>query len=79
MKSAVARWGNSLAVRLPRRLAEQAGLAEGTPVDVRSGKHGLVVAPARPRYKLSELLARHPEDARHGEIDWGSPRGKEVW
>jgi len=60
-------------------LAEEAGLAEGTPVEVKSGKQGLVVVPARPRYKLSELLARHPEGVRHCETDWGSPRGKEVW
>ena len=31
----VSRWGNSLAVRLPKKLVEEAGLAEGDEVDVR--------------------------------------------
>ena len=34
MKTAIAKWGNSLAVRLPRHLAEGANLTAGSPVEI---------------------------------------------
>jgi antitoxin MazE len=79
MTSTIAMWGNSLALRLPRNLAEGAKLQAGTQVEiaVEEGKR-LVVTPARPRYKLAELLAKMPEQ-KHDETDWGRPEGDEVW
>lgn len=58
MQVLIAKWGNSLGLRLPRALAEQLGLAPGQPVEVRAEGARLVVEPSRPRYTLEELLAQ---------------------
>ncbi len=79
MRTAVSKWGNSLALRLPKSLAEAAKLSEGTPVDVRVEGGKLIVSLSKPKYRLEDLLARTPPDARHGEMDWGPPRGEEAW
>jgi len=82
MKSAIAKWGNSLALRLPRALAESASLREGSPVELRIEGDSLVVTPTRPRYRLDELLASYdPQDGpdTSKEVDWGSSRGREEW
>ena len=79
MRSAIAKWGNSLALRLPRSLAEDARMAEGTPIDLHVDGEKLVVTVARPRYKLSDLLDGMGAQTRHGETDWGEPRGDEAW
>ncbi len=79
MRASIARWGNSLALRLPRKLAENIRLVEGATVDLRIENGALVVVPARKRYRLADLLTETKPEARQGETDWGASRGKEVW
>jgi antitoxin MazE len=83
MKANIAKWGNSLAVRLPRSLAADAGLHEGTSVDMRLDGQSLVITTSRPRYQLAELLAQlksmRRRKTRHQEVDWGPPQGEEQW
>jgi antitoxin MazE len=79
MRTSIAKWGNSLALRLPRKLAEDIGLVEGATVDLRVEGDALVVVPARKKYRLSDLLAEMKPEARQAETEWGAPRGKEVW
>lgn len=74
MKTAIAKWGNSLAIRIPKSEILEKGLEEGSVVEV-SLK---TVKNKRPT--LKELLAMiGPEGNPHEEIDWGPPLGKEVW
>lgn len=76
----LARWGNSLALRLPKAVAEDAQLREGDPVTVRvAGEGRVVVTPARRRFKLKELVSRINSKNRHEESAWGRPLGKEIW
>ncbi len=77
MQGTVAKWGNSLAVRLPRHLAESARLGEGVTVSLEIEDEALVIRPTRKRFKLADLLAQ--ESAKHDEVDWGKPKGDEVW
>jgi len=77
MQTAIAKWGNSLALRLPRNLAEDARMAEGTPVDLQLEGDRLVITVARPRYELTDLLEGLRPENRHEETDWGGPRGAE--
>lgn len=79
MQGTIAKWGNSLALRLPRSVAADAGLTEGSAVALRVEGKKLVVTHARPRYRLADLLARHKPRHRHAEVDWGEKRGKEEW
>jgi antitoxin MazE len=75
----VARWGNSLAVRIPQALAEQAELDEGTEVEVSLEGGSLSIRRRPPRYTLDELVDQITPENRHEETDWGEPQGKEVW
>jgi antitoxin MazE len=79
MQSSISKWGNSLALRLPRSIAKDLRLFEGTAVDLRVEGENLIVSTARPRYKLSALLDGMRAENRHGEADWGKPRGEEAW
>jgi antitoxin MazE len=79
VRARVAKWGNSLGVRIPKSMAEEVGLDEGANVEVRVSGRNLVLAPASPEYSLDELVARITPKNRHGETDWGSPVGNESW
>lgn len=76
----VRRWGNSLAVRIPRAVAEESGVQEGVLVDLVPGRGKLVVSPTRPNgYRLADLLARVRPSNLHGETSTGRRVGREVW
>jgi antitoxin MazE len=76
----VAKWGNSLAVRIPRAIVTEARLAEGDRLSFDLAGDGSIVLRTRHRkYSLDELLAGIKPGNRHHETDWGAPKGKEVW
>ena len=80
MKTKVQRWGNSLAVRIPKSFAEEVGLMDGSPVEMRLVEGGLLVEPASTRpLSLEELLDGVSESNLHGEVDTGPAQGLEVW
>lgn len=80
MKTRVQRWGNSLAVRIPKSFAEEVGLMDGSPVEMRLVEGGLLVEPASTRpLSLEELLDGVSESNLHGEVDTGPAQGLEVW
>lgn len=79
MQLAIAKWGNSLALRLPRHVAMDANLTEGVPVELTVRDGTVVVTPVRKKYKLDDLLAQMNADNAHPEVEWGEPQGDEVW
>ncbi len=80
MRVQVQKWGNSLALRIPKPFAEDAAVKEGTVVDLSISEGKLVAAPVR-RKKLSlkQLLARVNKTNLHGEVDSGQSVGRESW
>ena len=79
MMTRLAKWGNSLAVRIPKHIAAEANVQDGDAVDVSIEDGTIVVRRVVKRYTIEELVADMPRDNRHGETDWGPPVGKEVW
>lgn len=80
MKGQIQKWGNSLALRIPRGIAEEAGLGQSTAVELRVQGGQIVITPLHPaRYRLDELLAGIRSDQLHGETDWGKAQGQEEW
>jgi antitoxin MazE len=75
----VTRWGNSLAVRIPKALAAQTDLHEGAEVELSIADGTLVVRPRTRAYRLDDLLDQVTPENRHDEVDWGAPQGKEAW
>jgi antitoxin MazE len=70
------KWGNSVGVRLPRPVLDQAGLEEGAKVDVVVEGDHLVIR--RARVRLADLLEHCTPDNRPDPIDWGPDVGREV-
>lgn len=79
MCTQVAKWGNSLAVRIPKTMANELNLDEDTEVELVVADGRLVLSPIRPGYRLEDLLAGISEGNLHGETDTGSTVGNEVW
>ena len=80
MKTRIQKWGNSLAVRIPRAFAAEAHLVDNTPVELSLVDGKLVVAPiASPSAALEELLAGVTDDNIHREVDTGPAVGNEAW
>jgi antitoxin MazE len=75
----IARWGNSLGLRLPKSVALEAQVGEGDTVDVSVKNGAIVVRPSRPTYSLKQLVAKITPRNRHNESDWGTQVGDEVW
>jgi antitoxin MazE len=76
----IAKWGNSLGLRLPKSVALEAQLDEGDTVHVSVKNGAIVVKPARPTYSLDALVRKITRRNRHDETDWGpSPAGRELW
>ncbi len=80
MKTRVQKWGNSLALRIPKSFADEAGIRANAPVELSLRGGALVVKPVAPSpLTLEELLRGVTEENLPREWDTGPARGKEVW
>ena len=78
--SQLSKWGNSLALRVPKAVIEEARLKEGDLLTLDVASNGSIVLRARRRkYELRRLVAGITPKNRHGETDWGKPIGRESW
>ncbi len=78
MQTTISRWGNSLALRLPKFVTEEVKLVEGECVNVEIEDGSIKVTPSRKRFKLADLLKDEPkrskDDKKPREYDWGKPK-----
>ena len=80
MLAKIQKWGNSLALRIPKTLAEETGLDNESPVEIRIVDGQIHIVPVQePIYKLEDLLAAITADNVHDEVDTGDSIGHEVW
>jgi len=76
----VQKWGSSLAVRIPKPLAEYAEVKEGTVLNLAVSDGKFVATPVRRRkLSLTQLLAKVNRKNLHAEVEFGSPIGREIW
>ena len=73
----VRKWGSSLAVRIPKAIAEQWGVSEGSAIEMDA--RGEQVVMRKRNYDLDDLLDRITPDNLHPEQDTGEAQGKEEW
>jgi antitoxin MazE len=79
-KAQIGRWGNSLAVRIPRHVADEAGLREGDNLLLEVEARGSVAIRVTDRPKsLSDLVSQITPQNLHREERWGDPVGAELW
>jgi antitoxin MazE len=80
MQVRVQKWGNSLAVRIPKPLAEDAEVKEGTVLNLAVSEGTVVATPVQKRnWSLKQLLARVSKKNLHAEVDFGPSVGREIW
>ena len=80
MKSTVQKWGNSLAIRIPKSFANEIDLNQGTEIDLVLFENKIQIEPTKKKkLSLNDLLSKVTDDNIHKEIDTGAPVGKEVW
>jgi len=79
MKVQIQKWGNSLALRIPKSFALETKIEQGSTVEVALEKGQITLKPVKDEITLERLLADITEENLHTEIDFGKPEGKEVW
>jgi antitoxin MazE len=74
------KWGNSLAVRLPKAIAEECGIEADTPIEIVREDNLIIIKPARKEgLTLDSLLAGVTKENLHAEVATGPPVGRESW
>jgi len=80
MRTRVQKWGNSLALRIPKSFATEVGLHRETSVEISLADGKLVITPVtKPKLNLKQLLAKVTKENLHHEVDTGPARGNETW
>lgn len=80
MKTTAQKWGNSLAIRVPKSVALQVGLKEQDDLEIEVQDGNVVLKPhVRRVYCLEDLVKQITTKNMHGEIDTGTQVGSEIW
>ncbi|MCB9009171.1 MAG: AbrB/MazE/SpoVT family DNA-binding domain-containing protein [Ardenticatenaceae bacterium] len=80
MQTQVKKWGNSLALRIPKSLAEQLSLKMNAEVEIQVVGDQLMIKPLpEPELTLEALLAQITDENLHEEVETGTAVGGEVW
>ena len=80
MLTKVQKWGNSLALRIPKAFARDAQLENDSLVEISLVEGQIIITPVEaPTWTLDELLAGINKKNIHHEVDTGSAVGNEVW
>ena len=80
MLTKVQKWGNSLALRIPKAFALDAQLENDSVVEVSLVDGQIVIKPiVAPTWTLEQLLSGINNDNIHHETDTGNAVGNEIW
>ena len=81
MTTKIQKWGNSLALRLPKEITEKFDLSEGSQgvLEIEKKQISIKPSPSKKKYSLRDLLVKMTPKNSHDEILWGKTEGKEVW
>jgi antitoxin MazE len=80
MQARVQKWGNSLAVRIPKSFASQSHLTQNSVVEMTVENGSIILSPvAQPELTLSGLLEGVTTENLHGELETGGVVGQEAW
>ncbi len=79
MTTKIQKWGNSLAIRIPKSFAETTQIREGSEIKLSLEQDKIIVTKKeKPKYTLKDLVSKINERNIHKEISFGSPVGKEL-
>ncbi len=77
----IKKWGHSLGIRIPVKIAQTLKLSEGSEVECSIADGSIILKPTsrRRKYTLKELVDAMPSYQDHEEVDFGPPVGEEIW
>ena len=78
MKAVVQKWGNSLGLRLPKNVAGELHIKDGSSVELLVEDGKIILLPEK-KSTLREKLKHITEENIHSEVDTGKSVGNEVW
>lgn len=79
MKTKAQKWGNSLAVRVPKGIADELDISTNDPLNITVVDGNMVLTPEHQKtYALDDLLKRITKRNLHDEEDFGEPMGREL-
>jgi antitoxin MazE len=80
MKARIQKWGNSLAIRIPKSFAAEAQINQDSLVDISLVNGNVMIVPiVEPEFTLNSLLAGITEENLHQEIEIDELLGNESW
>lgn len=80
MEATIKKWGNSLGLRVPKSFAKQAGIKDGSLVDITIDAEKIIITPiTKDDEPLDVLLERITPYNKHEEIETNNSIGKEIW
>jgi len=79
MKATIQKWGNSLAIRIPKNITKDTRVSEGSSIDIMVENGNIVLSPRKMEYSLKELLKNITSENIHSEISTGDQIGGEIW
>lgn len=78
MKVQIQKWGNSLALRIPKSFAVETDISQGSTVEITIENGHIKLKPVKKEETLEELLEGITKENLHTEIDFGKAEGKEL-
>jgi antitoxin MazE len=76
----IQKWGNSLALRIPKAFAFQSRIRQDEYVNLTLDNDKIIVEPIKEKkYSLEELVSGINKSNIHREIDFGKKAGSEQW
>ena len=79
MKATIQKWGNSLAIRIPKNITKDSRVSEGSNIDIMVENGKIILSPSPIEYSLKELLKNVTNENIHSEISTGDYIGGEIW
>lgn len=80
VRSKIQKWGNSLALRVPKAFASELGIDEGAAVELSIDQDRLLVSPASTKARaLTRLVSKVTAENMHAEVTTGAAVGREAW
>jgi antitoxin MazE len=80
MKTHVQKWGNSLALRIPKIFVTEMELEIDSPVEISLIEGKLILEPIlNSQLELEQLLDQITSENIHNEVDTGAAVGREIW
>jgi antitoxin MazE len=80
MQTIIQKWGNSLAIRIPKSFSKETGIIDGSSIEMSLDNGKIVIKPLISKSKQLDILLKKINLKNiHTEMDFGVAQGGEIW